>query len=131
MSRASTKYSGNNGSSESTSTSSASPSALERARHKPEVERKHRTHSEDMTELRDPESSAPLELVSAAPRRIDDNMNVVVASAKGLIRSIAVMCANPKALETEIANAILKARGYSLRPERQCSHNSFPPEHLS
>jgi hypothetical protein len=30
----------------------------------------------------------------------------------------------------EMANAILKARGYSLPPERQCSNNPFRPEDL-
>jgi hypothetical protein len=37
-----------------------------------------------MTELQDPEFSVPLEFVSAAPRRIDDDMNVVVAFCKWL-----------------------------------------------
>ncbi len=37
-----------------------------RARRKPEVERKHRTRSEHMTELEDPEFFVPLEFVSAA-----------------------------------------------------------------
>jgi hypothetical protein len=37
-----------------------------------------------MTELQDPEFFVPLEFVSAAPRRIDDDMNVVVAFCKWL-----------------------------------------------
>lgn len=57
-----------------------------RARHKPEVEGKRRTRGEDMTELQDPEFSVPLELASAASRRIDDNMNVVLAFCKQLLR---------------------------------------------
>ena len=50
--------------------------------HKPEVERKHRARSEDMTELQDPKFFVPLKFVSTAPRRIDDDMNVVLIFCK-------------------------------------------------
>ena len=85
-----------------------------RARHKPEVERKHCTRSEDMTELQHPEFFVPLEFVSAAPRRIDDDMNVVLAFGK---RLDSINCGHVRILrrlEMEIANAILKALGYPV-----------------
>ena len=37
-----------------------------------------------MTELQDLEFSVPLKLVSAAARRIDDDMNIVVIFGKGM-----------------------------------------------
>src|SRR5262245_30625661 len=81
-SRACTKHIGNNGSSVSTSASIASPSSTERSWHKPEVERKHRTRSEDMAELQNSQFFVPLELVSTAAWRVDDDVNVIRVCGK-------------------------------------------------
>src|SRR5439155_20494307 len=48
------------------------------ARDKSEVEWKHRAGGEDMAELEHPKFFVPLELVPAAPRRVDDDVNVAL-----------------------------------------------------
>ena len=76
-----------------------------------------------MTELQDPKFFVPLKFVSTAPRRIDDDMNVVLIFCNGSIRSIAVIWANHSALAIENAitasgkSSVLSLPGGAMFPQ--------------